>query len=271
MGFETIVERIRTLPPLPESVRKLEELFLHGEPDMKAIVSVIETDPVLTADILAKVNAPIYSYSKQIVSVMQAVTLFGLGTVRGMVLRSSMEKKFDIDMSPYGISSEELSKISSMQSALMFQWYMGIDVQKARILVPVAFLMEMGKVVIAKELIESSYGEIFRDELSSSDSIERVEREFTETTSAGVSAMLFKHWFFDETFIGIMKYVDADEEVTPEYADMVNAMKVIRKAVNIKEQMSDRSIEEAAQLVAELGHESKRFTNAANRVRDKFV
>lgn len=271
MGFETIVERIKTLPPLPESVRKLEELFLHGDPDMKAIVSVIESDPVLTADILAKVNAPIYSYSKQIVAVMQAVTLFGLGVVRGMVLRSSMEKNFDIDMSPYGIASEELSKISSMQSALMFQWYMGVDVQKARILVPVAFLMEMGKVVIAKELIESSYGDIFCDELKKSDSIEAVEREFTDTTSAGVSAMLFKQWFFDETFIGIMEQLDTSGDVTPEYVDMVNAMKVVRTAVNIKEQMSDKSIEEAAKLVEELGYESKRFINAANRVRDKFI
>ncbi|MDD5717184.1 MAG: HDOD domain-containing protein [Sulfuricurvum sp.] len=270
MGFESIIARIQTLPPFPESVIKLEEAFRKGEPDMKTIVSIIEGDPQLTTDILAKANVPVYGFKTRILSVMQAVTLFGLNTVRALALKASMERNFEIDMSPYGISNEQFSKISAMQNALMFQWYMGIDVTKAKVMIPLAFIMEIGKVLVSKELSESSYGEMFRESLQQSDSIAQVEEEFTGTTSARVSAQLFRHWYFEEIFSLLMDNADNTGEIEPQLQSMVDALNVIRTAVNVKEQLSDRSIAEGVKLIEAVGGDSVRFVNAARRVREKL-
>lgn len=270
MGFESIVGKIHSLPPLPQSIVKLEEAFRKGEPDMKTIVSIIEGDPLLTTDILAKVNAPVYGLKNRIVSVMQAVTLFGLGTVRALALKASMERNFDIDMSPYGISNEQFSKVSAMQNGLMFQWYMGIDVQRAKIMIPLAFLMETGKVILAKEVTESAYGEVFADMLNHSSSICETEKEFADVTSAEISAMLFKHWNFEDIFSLLMESVDKEEEINKEIEPMVLALKAVRAAVNVKEQLSEASIEEGKRIVERMGCDTARFINAARRVREKF-
>lgn len=270
MGFESIIAKIHSLPPFPESVIKLEEAFRSGEPNMKTIVSIIEGDPLLTSGILAKVNAPVFGLKNHIVSVMQAVTLFGLNTVRALALKASMERNFEIDMSPYGISNEKFSKISAMQNALTFQWYMGIDVAKAKIMIPLAFIMETGKVIIAKELTESSYGDMFREALVQSSSIGEIEEEFAGTTSAQISALLFKHWHFEEIFTEIMENVEKEEGIAAEIKDMVLALKAIRASINVKEQLSDTSIEAGAAIVEQMGCERIRFVHAARRVREKY-
>lgn len=270
MGFESIITKIQSLPPLPASVLKLEEAFRKSEPDMKIIVSIIEGDPLLTADILAKVNSPAYGLKNRIVSVMQAVTLFGLGTVRAFALKASMDRNFEIDMSPYGLSNEKFAKISAMQNALMFQWYMGVDVERSRIMIPLAFLMETGKVIIAKELTESSYGEMFREMLETS-SVDEIEKEFTDVTSAQVTAMLFKHWNFEDIFSSLMEHADQENQIDKDIEEMVLAIQAVRTAINIKDQLSDSSIEDACKIVTKMGKDTVRFTNASRRVREKFV
>lgn len=270
MGFESIIAKIQSLPPLPASVLKLEEAFRNGEPNMKIIVSIIEGDPLLTADILAKVNSPIYGLKNRIVSVMQAVTLFGLGTVRALALKASMERNFEIDMSPYGLSNEKFSKISAMQNALMFQWYMGVDVERSKIMIPLAFLMETGKVIIAKELTESAYGEIFREMLETN-SVDEIEKEFADVTSAQVSAMLFKHWNFEDIFSILMENVDQDNQIDKDIEEMVLAIQAVRTAVNIKDQLSDSSIEAGCEIVTKMGRERDRFVHASRRIREKFA
>ncbi|MCX6074215.1 MAG: HDOD domain-containing protein [Campylobacterales bacterium] len=270
MGFESIISKINSLPPFPQSIIKLEEAFRMGEPNMKTIVSIIEGDPLLTAGILAKVNAPVFGLKNHIVSVMQAVTLFGLNTVRASALKATMERNFEIDMSPYAISNEDFSKISAMQNALMFQWYMGIDVQRAKIMIPIAFIMETGKVLIAKEVVESSYGEMFRDALMQSSSISQVESDFTGTTSTKICALLFKHWNFETIFAELMENIDNEKEIDSEIKDMVLALKAVRTAINVKEQLSDASIEEGAKIVLKMGYDSTRFVNAARRIRENM-
>jgi HD-like signal output (HDOD) protein len=270
MGFESIIAKIQSLPPLPSSVVKLEEAFRKGEPDMKIIVSIIEGDPLLTADILAKVNSPAYGLRNRIVSVMQTVTLFGLGTVRAFALKASMERNFEIDMSPYGISNEKFSKISAMQNALMFQWYMGVDVERSKIMIPLSFLMETGKVIIAKELTESSYGETFREMLNNN-SVDEIEKEFTDVTSAQVSAMLFKHWNFEAIFSILMEHADQKDQIDLSIEEMVLAIRAVRTAININEQLSDNSIEEGCKIVTKMGRDPVRFINASRRVKEKFA
>jgi len=271
MGFGSIVAKINSLPPFPQSIIKLEEAFRVGEPNMKTIVSIIEGDPLLTAAILAKVNAPVFGLKQHIVSVLQAVTLFGLNTVRASALKAAMERNFEIDMSPYAISNEDFSKISAMQTALMFQWYMGVDVQRAKIMIPISFIMEMGKVLIAKEVVESSYGDMFCDELIQSSSIEHVEDDFAGITSAKVCALLFRHWNFETLFAQLMESVDAkEEEIDGMIKDMVLGLKAVRAAVNVKEQLSDASIEEGAKIVRRMGFDSTRFVNAAHRIRENM-
>lgn len=270
MSYIPLIARIESLPPLPESVLKIEELFLNADPDIDDIVAIIEKDPSLTANILSKVNAPLYGFRKSIVSVLQAVALFGPTQIRSIVLFSSLERCFDIDLSPYGITTSQFSTISTMQSELVFQWYMGIDVDLARIATPIAFLLETGKILISKEVIENKAISSFTSDLAQYD-ISYVENMYAMMTTAQINALVFEHMNLNDSFFESMKYLDNEREIPQNIKELVTILQIVRTVVNIQEQLSEDSIEEATQLLLESGYNLEPFQRAIKRVQKKYM
>lgn len=271
MSYIPLIARVDSLPPLPESVLKIESLYATGEPNIDKIVKIIETDPTLTADILSKVNAPFYGFSKTIIDILQAVTLFGANQIRAIVLASSINRSFNIDLSPYNVSTVEFSKISTLQSELMFQWYMGIDIDVARNLTPIAFLMETGKVLIAKDIIESKKTEDFLQDLEKYHDVSYVENIYTMMTTAQINALIFQHLHLHESFSETMKYLDAEHETPENMHEMVTALRVVRTAVNIQEQLTKDSISEAINLLEKESLDTTHFQRAVKRLIHKYL
>ena len=98
--------------------------------------------------------------------------------------------------------------------------------------------------------------------------VAEIEKMFTDMTSAQVASLLFKHWYFDECFITAMKYMDDIDNAPEDVKVFVNALSVVRKAVNINTQLSDESVSEAADLVEKLGFNKERFLKTANRLKE---
>ncbi len=271
MSYIPLIARVDSLPPLPESVIEIEKLFNLGDPDIDKLVKIIETDPSLTADILAKVNAPFYGFSKTIVSVVQAVTLFGATQIRPIVLASSIQRGFDIDLSPYDITTSEFSKVSTMQSELIFQWYIGIDINIARNLTIIAFLMETGKILIAKDVIDKDKTESFLDDLSDYDDLSYVENIHTMMTTAQINALIFKHFNLNDNFSECMKYIDNQQDIPKNMQEMVLALQIVRTAVNTQSQFTQDSIDKAFKLLEQGRYNIDTFERAVKRVKNKYI
>ncbi|NPA66722.1 MAG: HDOD domain-containing protein [Epsilonproteobacteria bacterium] len=271
MAYIPLIARVESLPPLPESVMKIEALFAKGDPDIAELVKIIESDPLLTTDLLAKANAPYYGFSKNIVSVLQVVTLFSATYVRSIVLASSIERSFDVDLSPYDISTTMFSKISSMQSELAFQWYMAVDVDRAKEIMPIAFLMEIGKILIAKDIIENNNTEAFLQDLYTYKDLDYVENKYVMMTTAQINALIFEHLHLNETFAEVMKYLDNDKELPEEIKPYVLPLRVIRTSINFLDQLSDESVEKAVLLLEENQLPTEKFLRAVERIRKKFL
>lgn len=271
MSYIPIIARVDSLPPLPESVIEIETLFQNADPEIDDIVAIIKKDPALTADILAKVNAPYYGFSKNIISILQAITLFGSTQIRSIVLSSSLNRSFDIDMSPYNITTSEFAKISTMQSELIFQWYMRVNIDIARNLTPIAFLMETGKILIAKEILETKQIKNFHQDLSTFNDIAYIENKYTMMTSAQINALVFEHLNLNDTFIESMKYLDNEYEIPDNVKSMVIALQVVRAAINITEQLTDKSIERALSIIEENSLESAPFKKSVEQIKNKYI
>ena len=270
MAYIPLIARVDSLPPLPESVLKIEQLFAQGDPDIDDIVKIIELDPSLTADILAKVNAPFYGFSKSIISVLQAVTLFGSPQIRSIVLASSIQRGFDVNLSPYNISTLEFSQISSMQSELMFQWYMSVNIDVARALTPIAFLMETGKILIAKDVLENKKEEEFLNDLEKYEDIAYVENIHTMMSTAQINSLIFKHLNLNDSFWECMMYLDNEHEIPQNLQDMVSALQIVRTAINIQHQLSEESINAALELLEQHNLNSSSFLRSVKRLQAKY-
>ncbi|MFA6196118.1 MAG: HDOD domain-containing protein [Sulfurimonas sp.] len=270
MNFESIISTIRSLPPLPKSVVEIQKLYVAGDPDINLLVKIIEADPILTSDILAEANSPLHSFSKKIIAVQQVITLLGTSAIRSLALASSTQKNFKLNFQPYGLSNAEYSNMCNLQSMLMFQWYMGVDISKSKILIPLVFLSEMGKILIANELNDSEYATIFQKEIKESDNISEVERMYAGTTTTTVNILLYKHWNFDEMFIDIMEYLENPCEEKSYLQEYANAIQVVHTAVNVNNLLTVESIQKATLLAESFGYDSARFEKTAKRIKQKL-
>lgn len=247
---DAILKKIKQLPPLPESAMQIEAVYQNPDSTFNDMVVILEKDPLLTADILKAANSPLYGFSREINAISQAVGLFGMGTVRGFALASIVKKSFALDLSPYGISDEMFSTLSKKQHALVTAWCLRKENKLMGVLSPAAFLVEIGKVLIAQQIIADSKQEAFREALQKLETVEEAEREIVGVDTPEVSASIFKQWKFEGSLIDVIGHCENPEEA--EDADTKRAAKilqVVRTAVPMTGVVTDESIAAAKGLI----------------------
>ncbi len=260
---EEILKKIKQLPPLPESAMQIEAVYQNPNSSFNDMVKILEKDPLLTADILKAANSPLYGFSREINAISQAVGLFGMGTVRGFALASIVKKSFSLDLSPYGITNEMFSALSKKQHALVTAWCLRKENRLLGVLSPAAFLVEIGKVLIAQQIMSDKKEELFLETIKELDDVEGAEKEIVGVDTPEVSATIFEQWKFDDQLIDIIKHCQ-----DPENADGENNIKaskilhVVRVAVTLNGNLTQQSIEKAKELVEKYALDMESFENA---------
>ncbi|MFT5660587.1 MAG: HD-like signal output (HDOD) protein [Sulfurimonas sp.] len=265
---EEILKKIKQLPPLPESAMQIEAVYQNPDSSFNDMVKILEKDPLLTADILKAANSPLYGFSREINAISQAVGLFGMGTVRGFALASIVKKSFSLDLSPYGINNDMFSALSKKQHALVTAWCIRKENKLLGVLSPAAFLVEIGKVLIAQQIITDGKQEEFRNALAELGDVEAAERQVVGVDTPEVSATIFKQWKFEEGLVDVLgscmnpEKADNSDDVRP--AAILNA---VRLAVPINGVVTDASIEAAKEVIAKFELNLETFETAIENIK----
>lgn len=260
---EAILKKIKQLPPLPESALKIESIYQDPDSSFHDMVKVLETDPLLTADILKAANSPLYGFSREINAISQAVGLFGMGTIRGFALASIVKKSFTLDLEPYGITNEMFSALSKKQHALITAWCIRKENRLLGVLSPAAFLVEIGKVLIAQQIISDGNQARFKEALEKFDTIEQAERSVVGTDTPEVSATIFSQWKFEEKLVEVLGNVNKPEEANDADEQRAAAiLHVVRVTVPVNGVITDESITEAKTLIKKYSLDMESFDRA---------
>lgn len=272
MSFESLVKRIDSLPPLSDSAQKIMMLYTQSEEDIdvRKLTRLIENDALLTANILGMINDRKFGFNNKISSVSQAITLFGTRIIKGFILSFVMKEHIRLDMGAYGISKEKFNDMCQLQAALLFQWYMGVDIKRAQILVPLSLIMETGKAIFAQEVGASDYAHLFTEEMYYAQNMEEVEYKYSDSTSYYIGGLLFEHWNFSKRYVEIMKSLDFDDEAYDVDQRDLDILDVIRTAVNIQGFLSKENIKKASELIKELGLDEASFMHTALRIKNAY-
>ncbi|TKI68282.1 HDOD domain-containing protein [Sulfurimonas crateris] len=259
---EEILKKIKQLPPLPESVMQIESVYQDPESTFNDMVKILEKDPLLTADILKAANSPLYGFSREINAINQAVGLFGMGTVRGFALASIVKKSFDLDLSVYGIDNDTFSMLSKKQHALTTSWCLKKDSKLLGILSPAAFLVEIGKVLIAQQIMADNTQEKFKEALKSSATLEEAEREVTGVDTPEVSAKIFEHWRFESGLVDTIRHCLNPQDAKDEIKKPAEILHVVRTVVELNGSVTDESIAAAKELIEKYSLDMESFDRA---------
>jgi len=265
---KTLLDNLDNIPPLPESVQEVERVYNDPVSTLEDMKNAIDKDPILTANILRIVNSPMYGISRNITNVFQAISLLGKDTVRTFVLESAVNASFKIDLSPYKISEEQFSIACNTQLALAINWVIRRNPKSLALLAPAAFLVDLGRVVISKTLIEDGKKNVIQEALDMGKDISQAERDACGVQATDVTATLFNAWKLDPNIIHLIRYSDDPDGAIPEEKEMAAELKAIRETVLPNGQITDESIAEAKDTIEEFGLDLESYERALAKIQE---
>ncbi|WDL74826.1 HDOD domain-containing protein [Helicobacter winghamensis] len=220
---------IEALPPLPQTISELQKVCLDEETTIKQVANIIEKDPFLTAELIKYANSPIYGYARQIHSVFQAVSMFGISTAKGLAIASAVKSSFQIDLSPYKISTKDFVNSANLKSAFLLQWY---DNKREflGILMPCALVMHIGMVVITDCLKKQNKGLEFAQQFYPKDFLES-ENRLINCNQFKILGLLFEHWNFESTMVQTANHL-LNDELPTNLVSYVYPLRVINALIN---------------------------------------
>ena len=264
---KTLLANIDNIPPLPESVQEVERVYNNSDSTLDDMQKAIEKDPILTANILRLVNSPAYGLKHQITDLKQAVSLLGKDTIRTFAL-GSVSNDFEINLSPYGMTKEQFATACDKQLSLIVNWLRRTEGQNLSLLAPAAFLVDLGRVIISKTLLEDDKADIIEKALLAGEDISNAEKTACGAQTTDVTATLFHRWNLDPEIVHIIRYSDDPEGATPDEQRMAAELKAVRETVMPNGEITDESIATAKDTIEEFGLDMASYEKALEKVMD---
>jgi len=263
---KTLLNNINEVPALPESIQEVERVYQDENSTLDDMQKAIEKDPLLTADTLRIVNSPMYGMKRNITNVKQAISLLGKESIRTFVI-SSATNSFTIDLSPYNMTSEQFKIACDKQLALMINWVAPHNPCSLSKLGPASFLVDLGRVIISKTLIEDNKVNSIQNALTSNkEDIAKAEKEACGAQTTDVTATLFNNWNFDPDIIHIIRYSDDPDGTMEEDRYMAAELKAVRETIMPNGEITEESIALAKETIEEFELDLESYENALEKV-----
>ena len=138
---------------------------------------------------------------------------------------------------------------------------------KRQVLSPAAFLVEIGKVLIAQQIIADGKTENFQEAIKTLNDIEAAEKETIGVDTPEVSATIFAQWKFEEGLVDVIKNCRNPDEAEEEDKKPAQILHVVRVAVPVNGIITDESIKEAKELIEKYELDMESFDTAIKNIK----
>ncbi|MDD2781739.1 HDOD domain-containing protein [Sulfuricurvum sp.] len=195
---------IESFPPLPESINQLNELCQVDDVDLKAVIKVIEADPILYTDILRYSNVPYHGFRYPITSISQAISLFGVSAIRGMSLTAALKAHPYSDISAYGVSINEWFGTMERQQRFLEIWLLKKHRSILHSLGGLTFILEIGRLVASYALMMTKKSYSFYE--NEAKKLDEEEKNIIGRSGDELAAELFEFWNFEKLFFNCLNH-----------------------------------------------------------------
>ena len=190
------------LPALPHSAITLLQLSQNADSGPSDFAKPIEADPGLMGQVLKFVNSSYFGFSREIMSVQQALTLVGTRAVTNFALWNAV---FSVIPNPkFGPFDLKSLWQDSLRRAL-FARMLGrsLDLKNSEDLFAGALLQDMAIPLLLKEL-PSEYEGLVERRAAEGRRLSGLEKEMFGWDHADAAAMLAKQWNLPEEFVTLI-------------------------------------------------------------------
>ncbi|MFK0459179.1 cheVAW transcriptional regulator CheP [Campylobacter jejuni] len=206
---ELLLKSVEVLPPLPDTVSKLRKYVSEANSNIETmkVAEIISSDPLMTAKLLQLANSPYYGFTREITTINQVITLLGVGNIINIVMADSIRDNFKIDVSPYGLNTQNFLKTCNEEATFIANWLNDEDKKLSHLLVPCAMLLRLGIVIFSNFLIQNHKDKDFLAFLIKSENLALAENEFLGVDHISFLGFLLHRWNFDVVLIESICFV----------------------------------------------------------------
>ncbi|MDX4012476.1 HDOD domain-containing protein [Aliarcobacter skirrowii] len=271
MQLSEVLRRVESLAPLPRTIIEIEQYRKKEEKEIQELYEIIKKDALLVTNLLKIANSAMFGFRSKVETPLRAITLLGINFTISVAISTSSQKLLISSLSPYGLSNDDFMKASNIALALTNLWLNKVDPElKDKLLLP-ALLQDIGKYIISDVLIlNNKESDFYKKVLENLKSLQEIEKDFFEFSSSYVTAHIFKHWNLSQELINSIEFVDDVEKSPIEYKQKAMILDVIKTASNIKEPLSEKSINMAIKKAKEYKLNDKALIEAINTLKTRL-
>ncbi|EOI2132970.1 cheVAW transcriptional regulator CheP [Campylobacter jejuni] len=206
---ELLLKSVEVLPPLPDTVSKLRKYVSEANSNIETMkfAEIISSDPLMMAKLLQLANSPYYGFTREITTINQVITLLGVGNIINIVMADSIRDNFKIDVSPYGLNTQNFLKTCNEEATFIANWLNDEDKKLSHLLVPCAMLLRLGIVIFSNFLIQNHKDKDFLAFLNKNENLALAENEFLGVDHISFLGFLLHRWNFDDVLIESICFV----------------------------------------------------------------
>ncbi|EAL3092092.1 cheVAW transcriptional regulator CheP [Campylobacter jejuni] len=206
---ELLLKSVEVLPPLPDTVSKLRKYVSEANSNIETmkVAEIISSDPLMTAKLLQLANSPYHGFTREITTINQVITLLGVGNIINIVMADSIRDNFKIDVSPYGLNTQNFLKTCNEEATFIANWLNDEDKKLSHLLVPCAMLLRLGIVIFSNFLIQNHKDKDFLAFLNKNENLALAENEFLGVDHISFLGFLLHRWNFDDVLIESICFV----------------------------------------------------------------
>ncbi len=201
-SFEDIIDRIHTVPSLPEVVTHVVRLVNDPNSDARQVNQIMMKDAAMSAKMLRMVNSVYYSLPEPVNDLEQAIVILGFKTIRSIALSVTVLSLFQQQNANFNMKA---FWAHSAVSACLCRLIAG----KSRICDPelgftIGLLKDIGKVILAENAAEETRT-IIAVAREYRMSFTKACREVLDTDDAEIGGWLAERWELDTQLTTVVK------------------------------------------------------------------
>lgn len=191
VSLNEVVERLHTIPTLPEVVNKLIKLVNDPNADAHLVGDLVSRDPGIAAKMLRMVNSVYYGLKDPIHDLEHAVTVLGFKTLRSLAMSVSVINAFQQQSACFSMKAYWThSVVAGGLARLVSQRCRHRDPE---LTFTIGLLRHIGRLVLVENAPDETRA-IIAVAHKLHWSFHRAAREVIDTDDAEVGAWLAEHW-----------------------------------------------------------------------------
>lgn len=233
-----VLNNMDKIPSLPISVSKILEITKNPQVSPKDLNKVISFDPILTGNVLKLVNSAYYSLSTKVTSIVKAIILLGVNTIRNLALTTAIvpivgagSKKSWLALDGKGYWKHS---IATGATAKLIGNHCGVSKKLQEEYFISGLLHDTGKVILDHALQEK-YQKVVEKSTVENINLIDVENDLLKINHVEVGRMLAEKWDLSPELIDVIQFHHNPKECHQETRTLVYAVAIANIYCNQKQ------------------------------------